>query len=195
MILLADKYFEIKNTRNKGRGVFANKEISKSTVIGDYIGKVIHPEDALVDENNFYLIYYHDYAVISPDLNKSGVQLLNHSCRPNAFIYIYRGHTLVFTLRKIKKGEEITISYLLPPKEKYCNPCLHKCSCGFSNCNGTMHLSKEKFELWKKLNNKQAKETKKERIKYGKELSLLSFYPKNIPYVYIKRVNKIFEYV
>jgi len=178
MILLPDKYWKVKNTKNKGRGIFAKRIIPKGIVIGDYIGKVIHPRESNVDEDKFYLIYYHDYAVISPDLKKIGIHLLNHSCVPNAFIYIYRGHTLVFALRKIKKGEEITISYLLPPKDKYCHPCPHICNCGSSECTGIMHLSKEKYESWKKFNNKQAKATKRERIRYGKDLAKLKVYPK-----------------
>ena len=107
----------------------------------------IHPKDADEKEDNFYLTYYHDLAVIVPDISKPGVHFLNHSCYPNAFIYIYRGHTLVFALRNILEGEEITISYLLAPKEKWCNPCLHICKCMSKNCTGTMHLSIYEYKL------------------------------------------------
>lgn len=192
MILLLDEYLKIRNTKNKGRGLFAKKEIPKGIVIGDYIGKVLHPQDAIVNENNFYLMYYHDHAVISPNLEKPGVHLLNHSCIPNCFIYIHKGHTLAFALGRISKGKELTIPYLLPPIDKFCNPCPHVCKCGNLNCSKTMHLSKEKYDKWRKLNGKWAKKTKRERIKYGKELSLLSEYPEKIPASYIKEVNKIF---
>lgn len=192
MMLLSNKYWEIKNTKSKGRGLFAKKDISKGTVIGDYIGKVLRPEDTLVDEENFYLIYYHDHAVISPDLEKPGVHLLNHSCIPNAFLYIYKGHTLVFALRRISKGEEVTIPYLLAPKDKFCKPCPHICKCGNLQCSGTMHLSKEKYDKWRKFGDTQAKETKRERVSFGKELPLLSSYPKRISGDYIREVNKLF---
>lgn len=194
MFLLPDDYLEIKKTRNKGRGVFARKEIKKEKVIGDYIGMIVHPRDVSVDENNFYLTYYHDTAVIVPDLDKPGVHFLNHSCSPNAFIYIYRGHTLVFALKNIKAEEEITISYLLPPKEKYCDPCPHKCNCGNSKCSETMHLSRNKYLLWKKINEKKSKETKRERIRYGEDLKVLKNYPEEIPQKYIEEVNKIFSF-
>ncbi len=191
MILLPDEFWEIKSTKNKGRGIFARKNISEGTVIGDYVGKIMRPEEAIVDENNLYLMYYHDRAVVSPDLENPGVHLLNNSCDPNSWIYIYKGHTLAFARRKIAKGEELTIPYLLPPVNQFCNPCLHVCRCGNLNCTGTMHTSKEKYDKWRKLTDKQSMETKRERIRYGKELKILSDYPKLISQSYIEEANKI----
>ena len=195
MILLSNKYWEIKETSDKGRGLFAKKEIVKGSVIGDYIGKVIHPQDAVVDEENIYLMYYHNYAAILPDLEKPGVHLLNHSCVPNAWLYTYKGHTLAFALRRISKGEELTIPYLLSPKDEFCAPCLHVCKCGDLQCTGTMHLSKEKYDGWRKLNNMWANKTKRGRIRYGKELPQLLAYPKRISEAYIKEVNKLMEII
>jgi hypothetical protein len=192
MILLPDDSWEIKTTKKKGRGFFAKKDISKGSVIGDYIGKIIRPQDAIVDEENFYLMYYHDHAAISPNLEKPGVYLLNHSCVPNVFLYIYKGHTLAFALKKILKGQELTIPYLLAPKDKFCKPCLHICRCGNSKCIGTMHLSKEIYIKWRKFSEQHAKETKRERVSFGKELPLLSSYPKKISEDYIRKINKLF---
>lgn len=193
MILLPDGYWEIKNTSHKGRGLFAKKDILKGTIIGDYIGTVIHPQDTVEDAENFYVMYYHDHASILPDLQKPGVYLLNHSCFPNSWLYIYKGHTLVFARQHIFKGEELTISYLLPPKDTFCSPCLHICTCGNAQCAKTMHLSKEQYETWRRLTEKQAKQTKRARIRYGKELPALSSYPKKIPGDYIKEVNTVFK--
>jgi|SRR3989344_702539 len=194
MILLPDTYWEIRNTSKKGLGVFAKKPILKGSVIGDYRGKVLRPQDAIVDENNFYLMYYHDQAVITPDLEKPGVHLLNHSCVPNTFLYIYKGHSLAFTRRNIAGGEEITISYLLSPKDSSCKPCQHICTCGDVSCTKTMHLSKEKYNRWRTFIDVQAKKTKKERIQYGKDLSLLSSYPKKVPTEYIEEINTLFSF-
>lgn len=194
MILLPRNYWEIRNTKNKGRGLFAIKDIPKGIVIGDYIGKIIHPLEAIIDEENFYLMYYHDHAVISPDLEKPGVYLLNHSCIPNAFLYIYKGHTLAFALRQISKGEELTIPYLLSPKDKFCDPCPHICRCENLKCSGTMHLSKEKYDKWRKFGDTRARETKRERIRYGKELPLLTSYPKKISEDYIGEIKRIFNF-
>jgi hypothetical protein len=193
MILLSDDYWEIRSTKKKGRGLFAKKDILRGVIIGDYIGKVIHPQDAVVDEENFYLMYYHDQAAIAPDLDKPGVHLLNHSCVPNAWLYIYKGHTLAFTLKKISKGQELTIPYLLSPRDEFCKPCLHICKCGNSKCSGTMHLSKDKYDSWRKFNQKWVKQTKREKVSFGKNLPLLNFYPKTISGDYIKGVNQLFK--
>ncbi|MBP9716460.1 MAG: SET domain-containing protein [Candidatus Levybacteria bacterium] len=191
MFLISSDYLEVRKVKGKGSGIFALKNISKGLVIGDYLGKVLYPEEALIDEENFYLMYYHDRAVISPDLKKVGPHLINHSCVPNSFLYVYKGHTLVFALRKILKGEELTIPYLLPPIDEYCNPCLHVCSCGSLNCKKTMHMSREKYNYWRKITDRQSKETKKERIRYGKNLAILTSYPKFILEEYINEIKEI----
>ncbi len=191
MFLIPKYYFEIKKIKGKGQGVFALKDISEGLVIGDYLGKILRPEEAIVDEDNFYLMYYHDRAVVSPDLKKIGPHLINHSCVPNCFFYIYKGHTLAFTLRKIVKGEELTIPYLLPPIDKHCNPCAHVCKCGNLNCTGNMHMSKEQYGCWRNITDKQSKETKRERIRCGKNLAILPNYPKIIPEEYRKEINEL----
>jgi len=127
-------------------------------------------------------MYLTDQTSIYPDLTKPGPHLLNHSCSPNCWIYIYHGHTLFFTLRKIKPGEELTISYLLSPKDKTCDPCTHDCKCGSKSCTGTMHLSKGKYRQWQKFQNKEKQKTKMVKFISGKNLPKLSSYPKTIPY-------------
>lgn len=193
MILLANDYWEIKETTNKGRGLFAKKDIAKGAIIGDYLGKVIHPQDAVINEENFYLMYYHDSAAISPDFKTPGVHLLNHSCVPNAWLYIYKGHTLAFALKRISKGEELTIPYLLSPKDEFCNPCLHVCACGHLKCNQTMHLSKDAYDKWRRFNDRWTKQTKREKVVIGQDLSRLLSYPKTISKDYIKGVNRLFK--
>lgn len=190
MFLISNEYWEIRKTRGKGHGVFALKDIPEGLIIGDYLGKILRPEEVIVDEENFYLMYYHDHAVISPELEKIGVHLINHSCVPNSFPYVYKGHTLAFARKKIKEGEEITIPYLLPPIDKYCHPCLHVCKCKNLNCSGTMHMSKEKYKIWRRITDKQSRETNRERIRYGKNLNRFLVYPK-IPQSYIQDVQEI----
>lgn len=180
MFLLAPGFWQIKKTKKCGLGVFAKKEIGAGTVIGDYLGKVIKTKeyDPASDKKGLFLMYFTDQACIYPNLKKPGIHLLNHSCTPNCWIYIYRGHTLFFALRKIFPGEELTISYLLSPKDKTCNPCTHKCKCTSKFCTGTMHLTHVKYEKWQKFQNKQKRETKTSQYIFGKNLPKLTSYPK-----------------
>lgn len=188
MIFLPQKYWQIKKTKNKGKGVFAKKIISKGTVIGDYIGTVVRTKDVDLnrEKENMYLMYYSDQASIYPDLDKPGIHLLNHSCSPNAWIYTLKGHTLVFALKDINPNEEITIDYLLAPKSKFCNPCPHNCKCGSVKCRGSFHLTKSRFDTWRTFQDKVIKKDKRVRITYGKTLNLLTLYPKKISDNYIK---------
>ena len=183
MILLSDNAWEIRYTPQKGRGIFATQAIAPGTIISDYLGRVIKTaeEDTREKTLGLYLMYYHDYASIYPvDIASPGAHLLNHSCTPNAWITIYKGHTLFFALRKIFAGEEITISYLLPPTTT-CQTCTHVCSCESMFCTGTMHLSPERFQQWNAFSEIQAMQTKRARIRYGQTLAQLTDYPKSIP--------------
>ena len=183
MFLIADDYWQVGKTKEKGYGIFAKRKIEKGTVIGDYLGKVIKVAeyDLEKDKDGLYLMYLTDRAAIYPNLKKPGLHLFNHSCTPNCWIYIYHGHTLFFALRKIKPGEELTISYLLSPKSEFCNPCPHVCKCGSRVCTGTMHLSEDKFTRWQKFQKEERKKTKMAKFVYGKTLPKLEFYPKKVP--------------
>lgn len=183
MFLLKEDHWQIKKTKEKGYGVFAKKKIDAGTIIGDYLGKVIKTAEYDLDKDTkgLYLMYLTDKASIYPDLKKPGCHLLNHSCKPNCWIYTYCGHTLFFTLRKIEPGEELTIAYLLSPKSKNCNPCLHTCKCNSKLCTGTMHLSEDKYKEWQKFQDKERKKTKIVKFIFGKNLPKLLNYPKTIP--------------
>lgn len=177
MFLIPEDFWEVRQTKDKGRGVFAKKDINPGVVIGDYIGKVYESakEDFYFKDKDLYLMYYSDEAFIYPDLKKKGIHLLNHSCTPNCWMYTYKGHTLFYALRKIFAGEELTISYQLPPQKNEL-----KCFCQSDKCKNTMHLTEEEYQSWLKVHALQSKKTKRAPIKYGKVLPLLKSYPKNI---------------
>lgn len=183
MFLINNKYWKVKETRDRGRGIFATKDIKAGSVIGDYIGKVIKTaeEDIYEKDKNLYLMYYNDRASIYPDIKTSGIHLLNHSCSPNCWMYTYKGHTLFFAIRHIFSGEELTISYLLSPGDPDPKSNEFECMCGSNICNRSMLLSKERYKEWAAFTDAQAKKTKAKRITYGIDLKQLDLYPKNLP--------------
>lgn len=183
MFLLSDDCWEIKKTSKKGRGIFAKKDILPGAIIGDYLGRVIQVAEEHIYEKMkmMYLMYYHNRATIYPDPKKPGIHLINHSCTPNCWMHTYKGHVLYFSLRRIFAGEELTVDYLIDPLDKTCKPCTHICTCDGVICHQTMHLSKKKYDVWRKFSDEEAKRTKRQSVTYGKELPLLSSYPKNIP--------------
>lgn len=183
MFLLPQTSYEIRKTQH-GRGVFATKDIEPGTIIGDYLGQVIPVEDEEKYEegkDHFYLMYYDDDVSIAPDGNTPGIHLINHSCTPNTWMYTYHGHTLYFALRKIFKGEELTVSYQIGPVDEDCNPCEHLCTCGSTICKGTMHLSQEQYDKWLELEEKEEGATRRKEESSGDMLQQLAFYPHIIP--------------
>lgn len=183
MFLLPTRYWHIRPAKDKGLGVFVRERISAGTVIGDYLGKVIslREYDPHI-EQGMYLMAFGRSAFIYPDLSKPGIHRINHSCRPNAWMYVYHGHTLFFALTDIAPGEEITISYLLSPKDEPCMyECDHICRCGSEHCRGTMHLSPKAYRMWQAHLNKEKRKTGMAPYALGANLPRLSSYPDFIP--------------
>jgi hypothetical protein len=95
-------------------------------------------------------------------------------------MYTYKGHTLYFTLRKIFKGEEMTVSYQLSPQDDDCEPCTHICHCKTPLCTGSMHMEQEKYDAWRAFDDEQTEKTKTVKAKVGTTLALLDNYPDSI---------------
>lgn len=139
MFLIQEDFFEIKETKEKGRGAFAKKEIPAGIVIGDYLGKLISVDNE--EEENLEEIYameINDEILVDPDVNSVGIHLINHSCTPNSAMIPFHEHMLYFALRKIFVGEELTVSYLIEQDHEGHH---HFCFCESPFCHGTMYIS------------------------------------------------------
>jgi len=148
MFLLDKSYYEIRDTKEKGKGVFAKKDIEAGTVIGDYLGKLIKFEDeeSYEDKYGLYSMYYNEKATIFADQKSIGIHLINHSCSANCGMFPYGLRCLYFSIRKIFKGEELTVHYgISAPKSRLEKN--YPCSCKSINCIGTMHVSNNKYKL------------------------------------------------
>jgi len=173
---------EIKVTKRQGRGVFATRDIPAGTVIGDYLGMIVRTEDEGTEGEHFYSMYYSDKATIEPDPLVPGIHLLNHSCAANCGMYTLKRRCIYVALRKIHKGEELTIHYALPaPNEEDCDPCEHECHCGAPLCTGTMHLSDQYYQKWVKYVEKGEVGPEIPASGYGKPLPPLEKYPATLP--------------
>lgn len=116
----------VKKIGKKGLGVFAQKDFSKGNIIlridtSDKIPK--KDEDKLTNYqwdhlgSHGYKKYYH---------MKPPEKFVNHSCDPNSF----DRNGVLFAIRKIKKGEEITIDYSINGVEIW----KMVCKCGSKTC-------------------------------------------------------------
>lgn len=182
MFLIPPDYWEVRDTKNKGRGIFTRRDIPAGTVIGDYLG-VLTPSHRVKEPSHlFYEFYYNDEVSIIPDRNKVGVHLINHSCMPNCDSYPTKGHTIIFSLRHIFADEELSYSYLLEPSNTEKHVCHHVCHCKTPLCRGTMHTPEAFNEKWDSYVERAHREYNEVLpVPLGAELPFLSEYPHSIP--------------
>lgn len=181
MFLLDHAYWEVRRTKEKGRGVFAKKIIPAGAVIGDYIGRVITPEQD--DESNgLYSMYCHKRIGFFPDTSAIGIHLINHSCMPNCAIYPNKGHVLYFALRIIFPQEELTVAYMIDPPEPdetIIDSC--RCICGTPLCTGTMRVSPDQATRFSRfIRQQQGRWYTKLPAPIGTILPKLASYPDHI---------------
>lgn len=184
MFLITDTSYIIKKIKGRGRGVFATRDIDVGTVIGDYLGTIMRPKDTDEKKNGLYDMAGGDRYDILGDPRVPGIHLINHSCAENCEVYPYKGHLLYFALRKIFKGEELTVNYdLYAPDEKETTCDMHACFCGSKICTGTMHRGLSSMdEAWEKLKKKKFGPFYRNKVpgEYGGLLHPLKKYPRSI---------------
>ncbi len=182
MLLISPEYYTIHKTKHKGRGIFAVKEIKGGTVIGDYLGKLV----SVRNESKYkgmYGMWYNDRAtIVIEDVKKTGAHLINHSCIPNCAMYTYKKHTLIFALRKIFPGEELTYSYLLDPPDSNKEPAyMHSCICGSEFCTTSFHVNSFISKKWEHfVKSKYPNDFNKTEIPFNNNLPVLKNYPESI---------------
>ena len=71
------------------------------------------------------------YWTIDGAVGGSGAEIINHSCEPNLISRVMKGHILYMSLRRIRKGEELTVDYNFGKNVERTS-----CCCGAKNCRG-----------------------------------------------------------
>lgn len=178
MFLLPSDFWQVDQTKKKGRGVFARKEIAPGAVIGDYLGTIIHPDDD-DDSKGIYGMHAHDDFVIMPDVSSIDIHCINHSCMPNCGIYPFKNHILYIAIRKIFPGEELTVSYVVSPE--LTGP-QYPCRCEMPLCRGSMVVSEEKAHTFWEVFVKEGmgEYFNKIDVPYGAIFPRLSSYPDSV---------------
>ncbi len=121
-------------------GVYAEERIPARRKIMEYTGERISRREtkrrAETREFN-YLFTLDSYWTIDGSVGGSGAEYINHSCEPNVYAWVYRGHILYMSARVIEPGEELTLDYHFSKDvEKV------PCGCGAATCRGTINLVK-----------------------------------------------------
>ena len=128
-----------------GWGVFAGETIPPGRKVIEYTGERIGRVETRrrilricrqpMRARTFYLVRLNLYWAIDASRGGSGAERVNHSCEPNAKLRRLRGRVFVFSLKRIRSGEELTIDYLYGEGPPYV-----PCHCGARNCRGVINV-------------------------------------------------------
>ena len=127
----ANRFVVVRETKNKGRGLFADENIKKNEFVIEYTG--ITTRHKSVSKVCTYMMKLDKDRVIDAIHDDNPARYANHSCEPNAYTQVWtvegKSHVGIFALRNIKKGEEITFNYGRTNGNT-------KCSCEKKKCRG-----------------------------------------------------------
>ena len=139
--------WRVKKSTIHGNGVVAAKNINKNEKIIQYIGeKITKLEGDKRSEQRIkkYLNSNKTGSVYIFELNKkydidgtpkyNKARYINHSCDPNCEVEIIKNEIWICSIKKIRKGDELTYDYGYEfDKDDFRD---HVCKCGSKNCIG-----------------------------------------------------------
>ena len=117
------------------QGVYAESNIPAHRKVIEYTGEKVSPREAMRRRKTLYLFVLDDYWTIDGSVGGSGAELINHSCQPNLVTRIMKGHILYYSLRPIRKGEELTVDYNFDETDETV-----RCACNAPMCRGTINI-------------------------------------------------------
>lgn len=128
-----------------GRGLFCKRDIEEGDMVIEYAGEVIRAVLADQREKRYeamsgrrgvggcYMFRIDDNLVVDATLKGNAARFINHSCDPNCYSRVVdihgHKHILIFALRRITIGEELTYDYKFPFEEVKI-----PCTCGAKKC-------------------------------------------------------------
>jgi hypothetical protein len=134
----------VRNSKVHGKGVFARKNIPKGTKIIEYVGNIVSSKEGLrIYEEQLkksketgvgavYIFQLNRKQDIDGDVPWNPAKYINHSCNPNCKYKIINNHIWIFSIRDIKKGEELNYDYDYD-LDNYQD---HLCKCNSKDCLG-----------------------------------------------------------
>jgi uncharacterized protein len=107
--LIPSRHLRIARAKT-GLGLFAQVPIRKGQFIIRYTGRKIRTE-TVDDLDTRYLFEINERWTIDGASRRNRARYINHSCRPNAEVYIVKHAIKIRAIRNIKPGDEITYNY------------------------------------------------------------------------------------
>lgn len=129
----------IRRSRIERFGVFTKETIPAGKRVIQYTGERISQREAMRRtvkmffsgrSERVYTIQLNRRAKLDGSVGGSGAEFINHSCDPNLTMRKMRGKIFLYSFKKIKTGQELTVDYGFR--------CSCPCRCGSAKCRGTM---------------------------------------------------------
>lgn len=143
----------VRHSTIHGNGVFAKRKIKADTCVIEYAGDRITARQAASKksadpDNPFHTFFFslENGRLIDGASNGNDARWINHCCEPNCEAREENGRIFIYTLRDIKRGEELNYDYGLIVAERH-TPAVKKayaCRCGTAACRTTMLAPKRK---------------------------------------------------
>jgi uncharacterized protein len=126
-------HFEVRPSRIHGQGVFAKRPFPAHRKIGEMIGELITVREARRRFKNaevVTIVEFDDDMALDLSTDQC-LRFVNHSCGPNTFLRRIGHRVELYSLRRIRAGEELTCDY----GETHHDGTL-PCRCGSEGCKG-----------------------------------------------------------
>ena len=134
-------YFKLRihKSRIERFGVFAEEPIPPGKRVIQYTGERISERESMRraikafsagTAERIYTVGLNQRLKLDGSVGGSGAEFINHSCDPNLTMRRLRGQIFLYSFRKIRAGEELTVDYGFR--------CSCPCRCGSKKCRGTM---------------------------------------------------------
>jgi SET domain-containing protein len=129
----------IRRSRIERFGVFTEETIPSGKRVIQYTGERISQREAMRrtvkvflagKAERVYTVQLNQRSKLDGSVGGSGAEFINHACDPNLTMRRIRGQVFLYSFKKIKAGEELTVDYGFR--------CSHPCRCGSLKCRGTM---------------------------------------------------------
>lgn len=119
-----------------GRGCFTEQAIGARVKIGNLGGEIITVREArkrVLGKKIVAMVEFGDGLALDASRKSNALRYVNHSCVPNTYMRCCYGRVEFYTLRKLKKGEELTCNY----GDTHHDGKL-VCKCGAPGCRGSI---------------------------------------------------------
>jgi len=126
----------IARSKIDGRGCFAAVDFPKRRKVAELAGERVGRAEArrrIGRQQRIRICDIDDRVSIDAGRHGDETAFINHSCDPNLFMRVQRGHVLFFARRDIRAGEELLLDYGDSHHDGR-----RRCRCGAANCRGAL---------------------------------------------------------